>query len=103
MLRDRQILATDGMFVIIAIVDRQTGKVIGSPDIISRGFVYLRESKKLLKDTRKRIINIINRATGSGGAVNWSYVKDELRNKIGQFLFKITKRRPMILSVIIEV
>ncbi len=102
-LRDRHILATDGMFVIITIVDRQTGKVIGSPDIISRGFVYLRESKKLLKDTRKRIISIINKATGSGGAVNWSYVKDELRNKIGQFLFKATKRRPMVLSVIIEV
>ncbi len=102
-LRDRQILATDGMFVIIAIVDRQTGKVIGSPDIISRGFVYLRESKKLLKDTRQRVIGIVDRATGSGGAVNWSYVKDELRNKIGQFLFKITKRRPMVLPVIIEV
>jgi len=102
-LRDRQILATDGMFVIIAIVDRQTGKVIGSPDIISRGFVYLRESKKLLKETRKRAIGIINKATGSGGAVNWSYIKDELRNKIGQFLFKNTKRRPMVLPVIIEV
>jgi ribonuclease J len=102
-LRDRHILAKDGMFVIITIVDRQTGKVMGSPDIISRGFVYLRESKRLLKDTRKRVIGIINRATGSGGAVNWTYVKDEIRNKIGQFLFTSTKRRPMILAVIIEV
>ncbi len=102
-LRDRHILAEDGMFVIITIVDRQTGKVMGSPDIISRGFVYLRESKRLLKDTRKRVIGIINRATGSGGAVNWTYVKDEIRNKIGQFLFTSTKRRPMILVVIIEV
>ncbi len=102
-LRDRHILAEDGMFVIITIVDRQTGKVMGSPDIISRGFVYLRESKRLLKDTRKRVIGIINRATGSGGAVNWTYVKDEIRNKIGQFLFTSTKRRPMILAVIIEV
>ncbi len=102
-LRDRQILATDGMFVLIAIVDRQTGKVIGSPDIISRGFVYLRESKQLLKETRRKIVSIINRATGSGGAVNWTYVKDELRNKIGQFLFTHTKRRPMVLPVIIEV
>jgi len=102
-LRDRHILAEDGMFVIITIVDRQTGKVMGSPDIISRGFVYLRESKRLLKDTRKRVIGIINKATGSGGAVNWTYVKDEIRNKIGQFLFTSTKRRPMILAVIIEV
>ncbi len=102
-LRDRQMLAKDGMFVIVAIVDRQTGRVKGSPDIISRGFVYLRESKELLRETRKRVIGIVNRATGSGGAVNWTYVKDEIRNKIGQFLFSRTQRRPMILPVVIEV
>ena len=102
-LRDRQMLARDGMFVIVAVVDRQTGQVKGSPDIISRGFVYLRESKELLRDTRKKVIDIVNRAAGSGGAVNWSYVKDEIRNKIGQFLFSRTQRRPMILPVVIEV
>jgi len=102
-LRDRQMLAKDGMFVIVAVVDRQTGKVRGSPDIISRGFVYLRESKELLKETRRRVIGIIHKTTGSGGAVNWVYVKDEIRNKIGQFLFSRTQRRPMILPVVIEV
>lgn len=102
-LRDRQMLAKDGMFVIVAIVDRQTGKVRGSPDIISRGFVYLRESKELLRETRKKVIQIVDRTTGTGGAVNWTYVKDELRNKIGQFLFSRTQRRPMILPVVIEV
>jgi len=102
-LRDRQMLSRDGMFVIVAIVDKQTGKVKGSPDIISRGFVYLRESKELLRDTRKRVIEIVNHATGSGGAVNWTYIKDEIRNKIGQFLFSKTQRRPMILPVVIEV
>ncbi len=102
-LRDRHTLAEDGMFVIVVVVDRQAGKVKGSPDIISRGFVYLRESKELLKETRRRVIGIVNRAAGSGGAVNWSYVKNELRNRIGQFLFSKTKRRPMILPVVIEV
>ena len=102
-LRDRQNLARDGMFVIVAVVDRQAGKVKGSPDIISRGFVYLRESKELLRETRRRVIGIVNRAAGSGGAVNWTYVKNEIRNKIGQFLFSKTKRRPMILPVVIEV
>ena len=96
-------LAKDGMFVIIAIVDKQTGRVRGSPDIISRGFVYLRESKELLRDTRRKVISIINKATGSGGAVNWTYIKNEIRNKIGQFLFSKTQRRPMILPVLIEV
>jgi len=102
-LRDRQILSKDGMFVIVAVVDRQTGQVKGSPDIISRGFVYLRESKGLLAETRKKIISIVNRAAGSGGAVNWVYVKDEVKEKIGQFLFSKTQRRPIILPVIIEV
>jgi len=102
-LRDRQNLARDGMFVIIVVVDRQAGKVKGSPDIISRGFVYLRESKQLLKETRQQVIKIVDKAAGSGGAVNWTYVKDELRNKIGEFLFSKTKRRPMVLPVVIEV
>ena len=102
-LRDRQNLAKDGMFVIVAVVDRVTGKVRGSPDIISRGFVYLRESKELLAQTRKRVIEIVDRTAGSGRAVNWNYVKDEIRNKIGNFLYIKTQRRPMILPVVIEV
>ena len=102
-LRDRHMLAKDGMFVIVAAVDKQTGKVKGSPDIISRGFVYLRESKELLKETRKRVVNIVDKSAGSGGAVNWVFVKDEIRNKIGQFLFSKTQRRPIILPVVIEV
>ena len=102
-LRDRQNLAKDGMFVIVAVVDRATGKVRSSPDIISRGFVYLRESKELLRDTRKKVIAIVDKAAGSGGAVNWAFVKDEIRNKIGNFLYTKTQRRPMILPVVIEV
>lgn len=102
-LRDRQMLAQDGMFVIIAIIDRQTGKVKGSPDIISRGFVYLRESKVLLGQTRKKVIEIVEKTAGHGGAVNWVYVKDEIRNKVGDFLHSKTSRRPMVLPVVIEV
>jgi len=102
-LRDRQVLAHDGMFVIVTVVDRLTGKVKGSPDIISRGFVYLRESKDLLKDTRKKTVEIIDKAASGNGAVNWSCVKDEIRNKIGDFLFTKTERRPMILPVVIEI
>ncbi len=102
-LRDRQTLSKDGMFVIVAIVDRNTGKVRNSPDIISRGFVYLRASKGLLAETRKRVVDIVDKTAGSGGAVNWSYVKDSIRNRIGDFLYTKTKRRPMILPVVIEV
>jgi ribonuclease J len=102
-LRDRQTMSKDGMFVIITVIDRKTGKVKGSPDIISRGFIYLRESKELLHETRRKVVEIVNHATNSNGAVNWVYVKDLVRNKIGEFLFQKTQRRPMVLPVIIEV
>ncbi|MGC9031277.1 MAG: ribonuclease J [Minisyncoccia bacterium] len=102
-LRDRQALAKDGIFVIIAAIERETGRVKTSPDIISRGFVYLRESKELLKEVRKLVIKIIERASVSGGAVNWTFIKEEIKEKVGAFLFHKTKRRPMVISVIIEV
>ncbi len=102
-LRDRQMLAEDGIFVIIAVVNRRTGKVQDSPDIISRGFVYLRESKDLLYQTRKKVIQTIEKATVSGQVVNWTYIKDNVKNTVGDFLFQKTKRRPMVLPVIIEV
>ena len=102
-LRDRQMLSRDGMFVIVAIIDRQTGKVKNFPDIISRGFIYLRESKDLLSQTRKKVIEIVNQSTGSGKTRNWIYIKDEVKNKIGQFLYTKTQRRPIVLPVIIEV
>ncbi len=102
-LRDRQALANDGIFVIIAAVNSQTGSVIGSPDIISRGFVYLRASKELLAQTRKETIQIINQAAGKGKLINWTYIKDEIRNKLGDFLFQKTQKRPMVLPVVIEV
>jgi ribonuclease J len=102
-LRDRQNLAEDGMFVIVAIIDKKTGRVKGSPDIISRGFIYLRESKQLLRETRQKTIKTINKLTDSDNVVNWTFVKKELRSKIGHFLYSKTKRRPMVLPVIIEV
>ena len=102
-LRDRQMLAEDGMFVIVTIIDSKTGRVKGSPDIISRGFVYLRESKDLLAQTRKKVIEIVDKSASHNGAVNWTYVKDEIRNKVGDFLATRTSRRPMILPVVIEV
>jgi ribonuclease J len=102
-LRDRTALAQDGMFVVVTIIDKQTGKVKGSPDIISRGFVYLRESKDLLNQTRKKVIDIVNKATPPGQTPNWTYVKDEIRNKVGDLLHSKTSRRPMVLPVVIEV
>ena len=102
-LRDRQEMAKEGMFVIIVMVDSKTGKVKGSPDIISRGFIYLRESKQLLSDVRKKVIQIVNETSSPEHTVNWVYVKDNLRDRIGQFLYSKTKRRPMVIPVVIEI
>ncbi|MEK7578782.1 MAG: ribonuclease J [Patescibacteria group bacterium] len=102
-LRDRQLMSADGMFVIIAVVDSQTGKVKGEPDIISRGFIYMKESKDLLRQTRKKIKEIIAKTVITGTDINWVYIRNNLRDKIGQFLYSKTKRRPMILPVIVEI
>jgi len=102
-LRDRQTMAEDGMFVIITTIDRQTGKVKNNPDIISRGFIYMKESKELLTEARKKVKEIVGHTIIAGAPIDWAYVKDNLRDKIGQFLYSKTRRRPMILPVIIEV
>ena len=65
--------------------------------------MYKRQSKDLLSETRKKTIEIVNQAAGQGKSVNWAYVKNIIRNKLGDFLFSKTKKRPMILPVVIEV
>jgi len=102
-IRDRQMLSQDGIFVIITVIDAQTGKVKNSPDIISRGFVYLRESQDLLKQSRFLIRKTIEEATGKMHPVNIDYVKEQLRERVSKFLFQKTKRRPMVLPVLLEV
>ncbi|TSC75264.1 MAG: ribonuclease J [Parcubacteria group bacterium Gr01-1014_33] len=103
-LRDRQHLSEDGIFVIIAIVDSNTGRMRTSPDIISRGFIYLKESQDLLKEVRRLTKKIVEETTiGGAHPINWTHIKDNLRERIGQFLFNKTLRRPMVLPVVIEV
>lgn len=100
-LRDRQVLAEDGMFVIVALIDSKTGRVRGSPDIISRGFVYLKENKELLMQVRKKVRFIVERKTMR--PINWVDLKDLIRDEVGLFLFQKTERRPMVLPVVIEI
>ncbi|MDO8183658.1 MAG: ribonuclease J [bacterium] len=102
-IRDRQMLAQDGMFVIIAIIDIKTGKVRKSPDIISRGFVYLKESQELLRHIRTMTKKVIEDSTAKMHPINFDYVKNNVREQIGKELFKKTAKRPIILPVLIEV
>lgn len=102
-LRDRQILSEDGMIVVIAVLDTTKGRVRNNPDIISRGFVYLRESKPLLAEIRRNTKYIIEEGSTARHTANLDYVKETLRDKLGKLIFQRTKRRPMVLPVVIEV
>ncbi len=102
-LRDRQVLARDGMFTIVVIIDRKTKRVIGEPQVTSRGFIYVKENFDLVNATKKKVKEVVHQTTSRDEAVNWSYVKDEIRDVVGQFLYNKTQRRPMVLPVVIEV
>ncbi len=102
-LRERQQLAKDGMFTVIAVIDSNTGRQIGNADLISRGFIYMRNNQELLKDARMEIKRIIEQKTQGGYPINWEYVRGAIRDDMGLYLFNKTQRRPMVLPVIIEV
>ncbi len=102
-IKDRVMLAQEGIFVIIAIVNQQTGKVVKSPDIISRGFVYLKESQDLLHYVRNMTKKKIEEATARMNPINFDYVKNLLREEIGKYLYQKTHSRPLVLPVLIEV
>jgi len=101
-LRDRQMLATDGMFVVIVTIDSKTGDLTDDPYIISRGFVYMKQSRKLLDQVRDKVKKILKDGEPRAKA-DEQYIKNKIRDQIGQFLFSKTERRPMVLPVVIEV
>ncbi|MDP2599059.1 MAG: ribonuclease J [Candidatus Liptonbacteria bacterium] len=101
-LRDRRALSQEGMIVIILTIDRDKGKILKSPDIISRGFIYLKENGGMLDEIRKKIKDLMARLP-SYQPIEADYVKTLVRDQVGQFLYNKTRRRPMILPVIIEI
>jgi len=101
-LRDRRMLAEEGVFVVIVTMDTKNGELIGNPDIISRGFVYLKENKALIEQARTRVKKLLKDSDPASPTFE-DYLKNKIRNDIGEFLFNKTKKRPMILPVLIEV
>ncbi|HTY39828.1 MAG TPA: ribonuclease J [Candidatus Paceibacterota bacterium] len=101
-LRDRRSLAQEGMVVIIISVDRHNGRLLKNPDIISRGFIYLKDNQGILEEIRKRLRGLLTRLPAANEAEP-DYLKTIIRDQIGQFLYTKTKRRPMLLPVIIEI
>ena len=104
-LRDRQMLAEDGIFMITVIIDSKTKKVNGNIQITSRGFVHVKENFDLINDTKKVVKKTIakNTSSSAGNKLNWSILNKQIREEVGMFLFQKTQRRPMVIPVIIEV
>lgn len=101
-LRDRKLLSEDGLIIAVCTISRKTGKVVAGPDLVTRGFVYVRESDELLDEAKKTIKKTLDECADAGTR-EWGVIKNRLRDELGFFIFQKTKRRPMILPVIMEV
>jgi ribonuclease J len=107
-LRDRQALAQDGILIVTITVDRHTGLPIAGPDIVSRGFVYVRENEELVEQARTQVQLALQSSPAEGGdgearQVDWQFVKNKIRDVLARFVYERTRRRPMILPVVMEV
>lgn len=94
-------MSTEGIFVVIVTVDRKSGKMITSPDIISRGFIYMRENEKMVNNVRNEVKRMVEPQAGEP-LKNWPVVKTQIRDRVADFLYRETNRRPMVIPVIIE-
>lgn len=101
-LRDRKQLAQDGILIVVVTMNKETGAVVAGPDIVSRGFVYVREAEKLMDEAKEKVKTAIERTQVRGNA-DWAAIKTGIRDSIGKFLYEKTRRRPMILPIIMEV
>lgn len=101
-LRDRKQLSSDGLFIIVVTVSGETGELLSAPDIVSRGFVYMKESEDLLDHARDLVTRIVDDCYINGRS-DWSTLKSSIRKEISNYLYDMTQRSPMILPIIIEV
>jgi ribonuclease J len=101
-LRDRQVLAEEGMVVVIVTVRAKSGELIQNPDIISRGFVFLKDNREIIETMRHKVKDMVVKSDPSSWTDS-NKIRNDIRDKMGQFLFTKTKKRPMILPVVIEV
>ena len=101
-LRDRKLLSQDGILVIVVTLSKQDGSILSGPDIISRGFVYVRESEGLLEEANRIVAQTLQKLAGENIS-EWASLKNHVREAVGRFLYEQTRRRPMILPIIMEV
>ena len=101
-LRDRQHLAKDGLIIVVITMESLTGTLLAGPDIVSRGFVYVREAEELMTEAKQVVKNILDQCLDSG-IRDWSTIKMNVRDGLSNYIYKKTKRGPMILPIITEV
>ena len=101
-LRDRRQLSQDGILIVVVTMDKASNTVVAGPDIVSRGFVYVRESEALMDEARARVEQALNRCEDEG-VKEWAAIKSNVRDALGRYLFEKTRRRPMILPIIMEI
>ncbi|GER65680.1 ribonuclease J [Weizmannia acidilactici] len=101
-LRDRRLLSQDGILIVVVTLDNKHKKIAAGPEIISRGFVYVRESEKLISDSASLVKEVVEQNT-SKDSFDWTSIKQDIRDHLSSFLYEQTKRRPMILPIIMEV
>lgn len=101
-LRDRRLLSQDGLVIVVATVERATGEVLSGPDLVSRGFVYVRESEELMDEARRLVVNCLEKCR-TENVRDWNSVKTRVRETLSSHIFRRTKRSPMILPILMEV
>lgn len=101
-LRDRKQLSQDGILIVVVALERETGLIMGGPDIVSRGFVYVRESEGLLDEAREKVKQALYDSLEKS-VTEWAVLKSAVRDVLGKYLYEKTRRRPMILPIIMEV
>ena len=101
-LRDRKLLSEDGIFTVVITLNKQTGALLAQPEILSRGFVYEENSEELLKETRE-LVKAKAAQFEKNHRSSWSSIKNDIRNSIKNYLYERTKRRPMVMPIIIEI
>ncbi len=102
-LRDRQMLSQEGMYVITVLIDSKTKEVVGNMQITSRGFIFVKDNFDLINETKRKVQKIIRETTSKDTKMDWRQVENNIRDRIGEYLFQKTQRRPMVLPVVIEV
>ncbi|MHB8927747.1 MAG: ribonuclease J [Bacillota bacterium] len=101
-LRDRKQLAQDGILIVVLTIDRQNNLLVAGPDIVTRGFVYVRESEALLEEAKAKVRQVLTNPDG-GPLPEWSVIKGTVREALGKLLYERTRRRPMILPIVMDV